>query len=428
MHHIFVVAISRLEVRTSSNLGRYSSLFSLQCLDRLGLVAIACANGTNTVVEASKFELLVQLNRKLIDGDRGVSDLALDLDGDQLSEGLSTWTAEGHHDGVNLLRVSNDVRDQGQGHLKRGRGLTLDFLLNRHVEDLNRHLETGLLISKSESAAEFPGPVGVVKNINLDDFGGAWSHLDNVLRLAGADGAGLFPVLLALEVPVLVASTAAFVVLPFLLELFELLLDLFVIEVADEFVDHVLEATASSATAASTTSAASVMATTTSELADHLLNEGGGVTASLGFFLRGLFLWQHSDHDIWCATGLTDLEEGVLVVETLLALGAVVEVLADGALVAQANNWSDVAAIAANIGVDSLWIEDILIRSGQLIRLEKRVEDALRLSLELLYDQVLESLARNALGLILLSAFGFASCRLGFIFHLFVLMLADHGR
>lgn len=77
-----------------------------------------------------------------------------------------------------------------------GGGLALDFLLNRDAEDVNGHLVTWLFISKSESAASLPRPVGVVENFELNDLGHARSDLKNLLRLAGADGASLFPAIL----------------------------------------------------------------------------------------------------------------------------------------------------------------------------------------------------------------------------------------
>lgn len=282
---VVVATILRSEVRAGNSaiLGRYSSLFSLQCLDGLSLVAIACANGRDTFVKTSKLELLVQLNRKLVNGNRSVFDLTLNLDGDVLSVGLSTGTTESQHDSVDLVRIGNDVRSHGERHVESGTSFALDFLFDGNLEDFDRHLGAWLLVSKSESAAILPWPVGVVEDIDLNHFSGTWSENDNFLRLAGANGTGLFPVLLAIEVPVLVAT--ALFGSPVLLEIFKLLLNILVVEVADEFVHHVLEATSATTSAAATAATTSVMTTTRSKLVDHLLDEVVRVTA-FRLFLR----------------------------------------------------------------------------------------------------------------------------------------------
>lgn len=281
MHLSVVVAtVLRSEVRASNSaiLGRYSSLFSLQCLDGLSLVAVGCANGGDTFIKTSKFELLVQLNRKLVNGNRSVFDLTLDLDGDVLSVGLSTGTTESQHDGVDLFRISNDVGSHSERHAESGTCFALDFLFNGNGEDINWHLEAWLLVSKSESAAILPWPEGVVEDIDLDHLSGTWSEDDDFLRLAGAYGTGLFPVFLAIEVPVLVAT--ALFGSPVLLEIFELLLDIIVVEVVHEFVNHVLKlasvtsetstTTSTAATAASTAATTSMMTTMRSKLVDQL--------------------------------------------------------------------------------------------------------------------------------------------------------------
>ncbi len=283
---VIVASILRSEVRASNSaiLGRYSSLFSLQCLDGLSLVAIACANGRDAFVKTSKFELLVQLNRKLVNGNRSVLDFTLDLDGDMLSVGLSTGTAESQHNGVDLVRIGDDVRSHGERHTESGRLFAFDFLFNGNREDIDWHLGAWLFISKRESAAILPWPVGVVENIDLDHFSGTWSEGDDILRLASAHGTGFFPVFLAIEVPVLVVATT-FVGSPVLLEVFKLLLNILVVEVANEFVHHVLEAASTTTSAAATAATTSVMTTTRSKLVDHLLDEVARVTA-FRLFLR----------------------------------------------------------------------------------------------------------------------------------------------
>ena len=70
-----------------------------------------------------------------------------------------------------------------------------------------------------------------------------------------------------------------------LLEVLKLLLNIFVVEVANEFVHHVLKAASTTTSAAATAATTSVMTTTRSKLVDHLLDEVAWVTA-FRLFLR----------------------------------------------------------------------------------------------------------------------------------------------
>ena len=188
------------EVRALSSwcLGRYS-IFSLQRLDAICFITVVLANDLDAVIEASKLELLVQLDSKLVDFNvswSGLGEHAFHLERDGSAEGLASGATEGEHDLVLLVVVSNHMLSHGKRDRDCGGGLALDFLLDRDAEDVNGHLVTWLLISKSESAASLPRPVGIVENFEFDDLGHARSNLENLLRLAGADGAGLFPAIL----------------------------------------------------------------------------------------------------------------------------------------------------------------------------------------------------------------------------------------
>jgi len=271
-----VGSILATEVRASGSesLGRYSSLFSLQCFDRLSLIALGGANGVDAVVKASKLELLVQLDGKFVDLNFGgllASKHTHHFDGDGSSVGLASWSTESHHDGVDFLRVSNDVTRHSQGHRECTRGLSLDFLFNRDGENLDGHLSSWLLVSKSERATLLPWPVGVVKDFDVNDLSGTGCKLDDTFGLFGADSTSGFPIFLAVKVPVLVT---AIVVAELLAKLLHLFLELGVVaKVAHELMHHVLEAATATSTAAMTSAATTTSTTSWSELLDHLLDK-----------------------------------------------------------------------------------------------------------------------------------------------------------
>lgn len=109
----------------------------------------------------------------------------------------------------------------------------------------------------------------------------------------------------------------------------------------------------------------------------------------------------------------------MLVAKTLFALCTVVEVLADGALVAHALDRRYVTTIASDIGVSDSGFLDSLLNSRQIIGLQELLKDILRLLLELIVDEVFQGLPGDALLLLaLLVASG--SGLLAFILHLLV--------
>jgi hypothetical protein len=55
--------------------------------------------------------------------------------------------------------------------------------------------------------------------------------------------------------------------------------------------------------------------------------------------------WKNSDHYVRDALGVFDLQEGVVMCQTLFTISAVVEVLADSALITDAKNRSLAAAV-----------------------------------------------------------------------------------
>ena len=149
MHPLVVFLRTEVRASGSESLGRYSSLFSLQCFDRLSLIALGGANGVDAVVKASKLELLVQLDRELVDLDFSgllAGKHTHHFDGDGSSESLASWTTESHHDSVDFLIVSQDVTSDGQGHGESLCSLCCDLLFNRDLEDIDGHLVIRLFI------------------------------------------------------------------------------------------------------------------------------------------------------------------------------------------------------------------------------------------------------------------------------------------
>ena len=183
------------------------SVFSLQGLDAVCFIAGVLANDLDAVIEASKLELLVQLDGKLVDFDVGGGRLgedALDLDGDGGADGLALGAAEGEHDFVLLVVVGDHVLGHGNRHLDGGGGLSSNLLLDGQAEDLDGHLVAWLLVGEGQRAATLPWPVRVVEDVQLDDLGHAGGNLEGLLGLARANGTSLFPAMLSSEVlPVL---------------------------------------------------------------------------------------------------------------------------------------------------------------------------------------------------------------------------------
>ena len=297
----------------------------------------------------------MQLDCELVDLDFG--DLArgkdtLHLEDDHLTEGLTTGAAEGEAHLVLLVVVGDHVRSHRERHLELGGGFAFDFLVDGKVEHLNWELHIGLLIGEGQGATSLPWPVGVVEDLKFDDLGHTRGNRDNTLRFLLQDGASFLPWLLALEVPLLTA------LLHLLLDVLDVEVSVAVAHLGHELLDHLLEH-GRAATATSTTTVTSTSAATTTFLVaaakgvHHLVDEVLRVFGLL-FLGSGVLLVEHGNHDIGSSTVLRDLEEGVLVTETLLTLGAVVKVLADTALVAQALDRVDTAAVTANILVDNL--------------------------------------------------------------------------
>lgn len=99
-------------------MGRYS-VFSLQCLDGICFVTAVLANGFDAVIEASKLELLVQLDCKLVDVNVSwgrLSEHAFHLEDDWGAKRLAFGTTEGESDFILFLVIGYHVHSHREGH------------------------------------------------------------------------------------------------------------------------------------------------------------------------------------------------------------------------------------------------------------------------------------------------------------------------
>ena len=352
----------------------------------------------------------------------------LDLDWDPLSKAVALWSSEGQEDLIDLVSTNHVVKN-GQWDLELLLVLSLDFLLNWDVENLNWENVLSLVIIQGEVAALLPWPVGIVENLNLSDDALSWDSLNHSFWFLDKCGSLVLPHgLLALA------------------EFLHVLLDLFWVlsHLLTEFRDHLLELwTSKSSTAHSTAATATTTATTHSAASTAHASPGKAVgelthkVLEVTLLVLGvifLLLIKDGDKDIWGSTSLLDLQEWVLMVESLLTELAVVEVLQHTALVADSHNWANTAPIASHIGVDNLALGDLFIGllgfwhgTTKILGLQELMEDLSGLLLQFSVDQVLERLSGHlgVLDLVLLALdWGFV---IAISLHLLVLRVGDRG-
>ena len=95
------------------------SVFSLQRLDRICFVTAVLTNGFDAVIKASKLELLVQLDCKLVDINVSwgrLSEHTFHLQDDWGAERLAFGAAEGESDFVLFLVISYHVHSHRERH------------------------------------------------------------------------------------------------------------------------------------------------------------------------------------------------------------------------------------------------------------------------------------------------------------------------
>ena len=401
------------------------SVFSLQRLDAVCFIAAVLANNLDAVIEASKLELFMQLDCKLVDlyvgwGLSGKH--TLHLQHDWSAEGLAFGATEGKSNLILFVVISNNVGCHAERNCYSSGALSFDFLLNRNTKDVNWELIAWLIIGKGQSAASFPWPVSVIEHVDFDNLSHARSDLKALLRFALADGTGLFPAMLSVEVLPLVIAPLH-LLLPFL----GVLLGPFtpLTHLGLELLHHLVHWRATGSMASTTTA---TTATTTASAASAAIKASQKLVDELHRVIRGLLaffliigwcnLVKHGNHDVWSSAVLTDLEESMFVAETLFTGSTVIEVLANGALVAKALNGVDATAIASDIGVHDSGLLLSLLDRWQVIGLKKLLEDVLRLLLQLVVYEVLKGLPWDALDLVLLAFF--VADLLVFLFHLFI--------
>jgi hypothetical protein len=312
----------------------------------------------------------------------------LELQSDNFSELVATWTTEGDLDLVHVF-TGNSMVVHLERHLHLEGGLATNLKVDWHVDHLDGEVLKSVsgFLGQGEDASILPWPVGAVLNLNGWEKDLTWLSFEHVVRDGDWDCAD--------GVPVLVAPVVALVLaLVLVLELLELAFDVFDVEahLLHKLAHHLFHA--ATATAAAATASASATSTTHElEWVLHL------------WLTRLLFAFnfrQDGDHDVWVLRLLLDLEEGVAVRQALFAVAAEIEVLADGALVADTDDRVDIAAIASDVLVDDLAVASSiftlhLLVSAKLVSnvalTEDLLEDLLGLVLQLHLDEGLESLA-----------------------------------
>ena len=116
-----------------------------------------------------------------------------------------------------------------------------------------------------------------------------------------------------------------------------------------------------------------------------------------GHLLLGLFFAEDGHHDSWVLGRSFDLQEGVLVTESLLAGRAVVEVLADRALESVSNDLLGVAAVAGDVFVDNFAVYGLGLCAFDVLVLEDLHKDAWRLLIKLVPNEIFDGLTVHAL-------------------------------
>lgn len=162
--------------------------------------------------------------------------------------------------------------------------------------------------------------------------------------------------------------------------------------------DNVLEGVASFAAA---NVAALVSTASLTKGLHHLSNESHRVLVSVDalslLLILGLILVSDDNHSIRGTSRSPNLEHSVFISLALFTRSTQVEVLLDRGLIADATDGLLVrAAIAVDALMDNLSLFSSHINISEVIRLNKLIENFFGLLLELLVDEVLNGLSRNA--------------------------------
>ena len=264
---------------------------------------------------------------------------------------------------------------------------------NWHTGELHRLIHT-----KEDSL--LPAPVGVVLDLELGEDNRSRNAFEDLFRLADDDSSlhlvSSFATASAFttgELPWVFTTTV--VLHKLLLHFLELTPWNFTILAFDshlfeEALHHVLPGTVRTMATVTMT-----VAMTTVTLATVSLP--GAIRFLLLFLSLSSFFVKDSNHHRRSLTSISDLEEGVIVTEVLFALGAVVEVLANSALVADSCDGCFAAAVTFDVGVLDLGILGLLfiVVTGLFHKLVKDSGDGF---LKLGLDKALDGFVGHVLG------------------------------
>lgn len=163
-------------------------------------IALACANGRDTVIKRSKVQVIVQLESQLVE--LHLVDLCnrcddAHLEGDSVAKGVAMRSTEAQVNFMFLV-ITDGMVVCLDWHTKLELLLSSNVLSDRHVHHLDR--ESGGLsvtlasVIHAEEAALLPRPVGSVLNADLWEECLTRSDLEHVIGgLCPADGALAFP-------------------------------------------------------------------------------------------------------------------------------------------------------------------------------------------------------------------------------------------
>lgn len=429
-------------------------------------------DGRDAVIEGAK-AFVVESEGHLVD--HKLVDWLLDghLDWDSVSEGVSTSSKEVELELVGLKEeIWVEFRHNGEWDLEFEDGSWSDLKVDWDLDEMEWQEREVHLFGEADILSLLPSPVGVILHLNIDEDGLAWVSSVRLFVSFDEDSLAHLPLFFGVVESTkatsltLASSTSTSplahehlshvlkllaVLLKDLLVLLNLfgvllvavLLGLLLHHIVHVLIEHLLvslellftlESLRSVSTALSTTSAtvfepmASASAASLSKSLSALLSlavrrveteESGEVLIIL---VLGVVLIKNSNQLFGSLLSCLDLDEGVLVTESLFAHGAVVKVFADDALVPVTHDWVHVASIAdealvheelfvrvvtlvvshLNVSVDLLTVLLLLLVQLEVVHrfvkvsaLDQLVEDLLTLGLELLLDDVLHHLSWN---------------------------------
>lgn len=333
-------------------------------LHGLVLVAVVLLKDLNDLVEAHWLgELLVLehvhgdlVELELIDG---LNDFVLDVEG--LTEGSSLQVDEVEAgSSLNAIWVGTALDLERDEHVE---GLHLvDKEIDRKHELFKRIIWVSTAVDALKGESLLPWPVSVVLDDHLDHDGLSWAaRMDHWW-----DSDSKSSVLLPLRVATSATSPASLTMLALgahhvldegsghLADIFK---GLWSLSIVGLLLTTKMTPWAVMATSASPSTTSSAMTTSWTVMAMMVISEEGWILVDVLLNIS-LSIWHllidDAKNGLWSLLWLVDLQEWMVMLSSLLAVGAEVEVLADATLVSGTNDWGLAAAIALDSLVDSL--------------------------------------------------------------------------